>query len=424
LRSGIERDRREHDYTGIRTGTRYDRYRSAIDIGTEQLKFEQYLEDTLTTGWSRELKRSRLELSSRRRVGRLSIQVNLARQWLVRSQEEEQSSLGLLNLRYSDSRGRLSVSGSYSLSDETRNARGVSYLEVEPGTGSFIFEDSQFVPDPDGDFIRVEELLSERSKVRRGEKSFHFFRDWTSVQVRFNSTIDEELLQTGHRNLWWGLPFYSDESQPYLFYRRRYDADIRFIQITNGHAVNLAYAEDRELRDLTGLRRSRLEQNASLTLRQVLGQTFTEERIKLFLSNRDSYYAGAGEINGYRLDFRIRQLLGRGELSLGTAIRRADSKEGERSNQTSLLVGSRLRIVSKGELRSSVELYRQSLSVFGGRPSYILTDNKPGRRGAVWEVSLNYGARSGLRLNLSLSGRHSDDRTARIRGNGELIATF
>ncbi|MEA3297347.1 MAG: hypothetical protein U9R56_05735, partial [candidate division Zixibacteria bacterium] len=250
-----EHDKRRNDYSGISNGARYDRYRLELERQDERLRFEHYAEDTLDGNWKDDLKRNRLSLASNRSMGIFSYNLNLTQQWLKRLLANEKSFLGRFGYQYHSTHRRLTLGGAYMISTETRNERGLSYIEVEPGQGDYIFDNGQYVPDPDGDYLRMEEILSNRSRVRRGEKSFHFSKDWRTVLVRFNSHIEEELLDSGERGIIWLLPFVSNRNQPYLFYARRYDVDLRLFPVRGFHVVNIGFNEDIRSRDVAGVTR-------------------------------------------------------------------------------------------------------------------------------------------------------------------------
>ena len=94
------------------------------------------------------------------------------------------------------------------------------------------------------------------------------------------------------------LPFYSDASQRYLFYARRYDLDLRLIPVRGGHGINVVLSEDREIRDIAGDTKKRQDARAEMTWKQAVRQTFFEESARLSVSDRDVYYAGCGLADG------------------------------------------------------------------------------------------------------------------------------
>ncbi len=424
MATGAEYDDRTNDYAGIESGTRSLRIHAEAGQQTEKLRVERYVEDSLAGDWSEVLQRTRLELHSVRRWKDLGYSTMAAYQWLDQPGADEASFLGRLNLQYSNTKRRLSVNGTYLLSEETRNVRGIAYLEVEPGQGDYVYEDGQYIPDPDGNFIKVEEVLSDRSAVSRGEKSFSVSKEWKVAALRFSSRIEEELLPEGQRSVWWTLPFYSDPGDPYQFYAARYSGELRIVPIRNAHAINIEASQNREIRSIGGSNRERRDRKGTLTFKQAVGSTHLEEAVGVFDAERDEYYSGAGIIDGWQTDLTIRHLIQAHELSAGVGYREAAGETGEESTQYLVRGGMRLAVVRKGELRSTLDLYRQTLGGVAGVPSYTLTDNRTGGRGAEWSVELRYGVRKDFRVNFTVSGRHSDDRTARVTARGEMVAEF
>ncbi|MDH3890234.1 MAG: hypothetical protein OEV49_04055 [candidate division Zixibacteria bacterium] len=424
LTSLVESDNRKHEYNGIAQGTRYLRSSIGLSGENENLRFEQYGEDSLVTDWQQSLRRRRIALASNRRIGEMSYQLTVTHQWLDGPSITERSFLGRLGYRYHSQHRRLTIEGAYTISTESRHARGLTYLEVEPGRGDFIFEDSIFVPDPDGNFIQVDQLLSERSRVRRGEKSFHLRREFNHVYVRFNSRINEELLDGGNRGLLWSLPFYSDESEPYLFYDRQYDSDLRLWKVGGFHVINLSYRETMQRRQVADAPRLRRQREESLNLKEVALDTYLEQKLELFQVDRDRYYGSSGEIDGYKISISARRRITVLEITTTGSYRRAKSSTDELSQLYTVSLNARWQMVRKGELRSSLEGYSQRLTNVGGSHSYFLTDNRPGEKGAIWSVNLNYGVKGEVRLNFSLTGRHADNRTARLTGRTEMVAGF
>ncbi len=424
LSSSYEFDCRKNEYTDSARGTRFHRLVFGLSTASESLTHEFYVEDTLVSGWQQSLTRHRFSASSNRQFGNLAADATVSYQWLKEPENREDNFLGRAGLRYYSARRRLTVSTAYTVSEERRNARGVTYLQVEPGYGQYILEDGNYIPDADGDYIQVEEILSDAARVRSAEKSFHISKDWRTVVVRFTSDIEEELKKDGERRIWWLLPFISDDSQPYLFFARRYNAETRLIPVRGFHAINLLLTEDIEKREVAGGEHRRREIQGRLSFKQVIKESYFEQQLELFRSDRDAYYSGAGKVDGYRLRLAWRQAMSAGDITAGGSFRRADSEEDERSELWAFDLSSRLAVLNRGEIRASVELYRQQLSDPAAVSSYQLTGNRPGERGVVWSTSWNYGVKNGLKLSLSVSGRHSEDRTGRVTGRGEVTASF
>ncbi len=424
LSGNYKYDSRVHSYTGDETGTRFHEIKTALIHQQEQVELERYIEDSLVGDWRDNLRRTRLAVQSTRQYGSFHYSSLLSYQWLQHPDRKENNFLGRLAMQYNNAGRRLQISTSYLLSDETRRARGITYLKVGQGQGNYILENGEYLPDPDGNYILVEELLSDEKRLTRGEKLFQLNKDWKLVLLRLNARIEEELLESGNRNWWWVLPFYSDESQPYQFYNRRYNAELRLFPVHTVHVITMVLHENREQRLIGGTAYQRQERRGEIKLKQPLRQTFFEEGVELFTTNRDSYFSGSGDIHGMTASFSVRQLLGPHEFRIGSSYRRAKSAGDEMSKQYMFRANSRFSVKGRGELQFSVELYRQSFSNVAGVPSFVLTDNRPGTQGGNWSIRLRYGVKKGLRLNFNISGRHADNRAARIVSRGEMVAEF
>ncbi len=424
LTTSYQFDRRVNGYEQRLKGTRYSRLRSGLSFFQERINYELFVEDSLAGDWIGSLERNRLAFESSRRLGFVSYTSAFSYQWLDQFGDETNAFLGRLNLQYNNARHRLRVSANYLLSEELRRERGIAYLEVEEGEGTYVFEDGEYRPEPNGNFIRVEEALSQEARLSRGEKIFRFSKDWSLAVLQFDSRIEEELLDEGERSYLWVLPFVSDNRQPYLFFNRRYNADLRLFPIRHAHAVNLVATEDRETRQIAGVDRRKIDRRGSLTLKQVIRNTFLEESVEIFGIERDDYFSGAGDIDGYRLKLLVRQIIAGHELSLGGQYRQARSAAAEESRQLVLQAGTRIGVVNNGEFRINTELYSQSFSNLAAAPSFTLTDNRPGEKGAVWSLGFRYGVKKDLRVNVTISGQHADSRPARVTGRGEVVAGF
>ncbi|MEW6050569.1 MAG: hypothetical protein AB1644_05850 [Candidatus Zixiibacteriota bacterium] len=421
---GAEYDSRKNRYSIAERGTKYWQGFGAVTFAGESVRYERHLEDTLVNKWRRLFIRDRLTAGSGRTIGNFTYSLTTSLQQIADTLGEQRSFLGRGTFGYSDSRHNLSLTAAYSISDELRSARGIAYLEVEPGRGNYGLEEGRYIPDQNGNYIQVEEILSDRASVRRGQKSFQISKRWAQGETRFSSDIQEELLDDGKRNVLWALPFYSDPAQPYLFYVRRYNGDLRLIRWRDIYAVNFAYSEDREGRSVVGINRIKNDHKGSLALRQVSGDYYYTQTGELFRYDRDSYFAGGGVVNGYRLAASVRRTTRQVEFGVGGSFRHASSALDERSRIYTVTIDHLWRQYSRGELRTQIEFYRQDLISSSDVPSYQLIDNHFGKRGVLWSILFTYGARERVRINVSMSGRHADDRTARVTSRGELVAGF
>ena len=429
LKGEIEKDQRENDYKAERQGTKFTRFGFEAGQTTETVRYEHYVEDSLMTDWTERLTRDRLSLRSNRKLDHLNYNLTLTHQWLKSPVDSRANFLGRLNVRYDDQANRLTSSASYLISNEVKNARGITYLEVASGDGDYILDElapggPQYIPDEQGNYIRLEEVLSQASEIKRGERSFLFSKGGQGWQFRFDSRHIEELLSSGRRSWLWALPFLADESESYLFFSGRHNVDFRGIDRGGFYLINLTGSRQVESRMIGDSSPAKETLKLELTLKQRTGRLYLEETLNLFRTDRDSYYSGIGVVDGFRARVSLKRQFASGDVSVGVGQRAAQSDNDEKVLTYLIDLSGRQTLFKRGKLQTKLELYTHRFTNVSGAASYQLIDNRSGRRGASWSVSLGYGLNRELRANLTLSGRHSDDRLGRVLARGELIATF
>lgn len=424
IRSEAEYDERHNTYGASPAGTRFARTSLEVANNRNLLRYEYYGEDTLTTRWSRNLNRHRLNLGGERSFGWIRIDGILTGQWLDQATGNSHALLGRANIGVDPPRHNLHTTAGYMLSEERRNARGFSYLQVDQGRGNYRLDNGRYIPDPFGNYIRLEELLSDQQRVRRGERSFQLSKESKNAVVRLNSTITEELLPAGGRPIWWLVPFASDQSQPYLFYDRKYSVDIRLVKAKSVHLFNIAAGDSREQRLIADQSRVRTDLRRKLYLRQPVRQWSLEEGVEWFKAERDILYGEAGRSLGWRVSGGIRRTLVSGEISAELGWRTAEGNADEKSKLLTIHSATRISIPKRGEFRLEAEAYRQSLAGVTGIVSTVLTDNHEGGRGINWTVAFNAGVSSSVKASISLNGRYADSRPGQLFARSEMVAEF
>jgi hypothetical protein len=222
----------------------------------------------------------------------------------------------------------------------------------------------------------------------------------------------------------WIIPFYSDPGQDYLYLARRYNVDVRFVPIGGIYLVGIAVGDDLERRTIGGTSRERRDTKGNLTLRQLSGRYSLEEGFELFRNRRDDYFAGSGDIDGWKTSARAKRTGVKVDITFGGAYRLARTQTDESARTVSALGDARFRLNGRGEIGGSFELYSQKLPTTNTEYSYQLTDNRYGTRGALWTMSYRYSVKSNVRITASLNGRHSNDRAGRVTGRAEVVAGF
>lgn len=423
IATSFEYDRRWNWYSVDLRGTTEREYDITLKYRTAKCEIQRYYEDTLKTGWERLLRRDRVIFNLAEKIGALKGELYLVGQRLTRDRTKEDQFLARLSASYTPSKRNLSVSGSYALSDENRFERGLRYLEVESGQGRFVFRDGQYIPDPEGDYIEIEEIHSNRASVKKGEKSFNFIFNPRDVYLKLVSNTVEELLAGGNRDLLWILPFYSNDKQPYLYRKLYYSGELDLLNWSGYYFINLAASYNFEARLVGGADFRRFEKVLKVGLNESKGPWRYGQEASYFEYLRDAYYSSPGDIDGFKIALSIIRSLGGGQISGSFTYRFAKDANQSRSKQFIMTIRPRIRSVAGGETSLKLEAYKQELDA-NGFISYRLTDNMPGKQGINWSLRSDHKIDKDLRFTVSFSGRHSDDRKPRITGRGELIASF
>ena len=425
----FEYDRRTHDYADTSNGTKYLRGNLALRADQSSVSYEGYREDSLVQNWRRNLTRHRVGLSSGKSLGNWRVDGTVTHQWLDYSDRAERSFLGRLLIGLNDQRRHLGMSGSYLLSDERRNARGYTYLQVDPGRGNFRYENGRYIADPFGDYIRLEEILSDIQRVRRGEKTFRLDKQARIYQLSAGSKISEELLADGSRPWWWVVPFLPGDAGRYLSYERRYDGDLRVIPWNGLYAISMSISQSNESRLVAQQDRKRTDFRMRATLRQPYENWILEQGGERFNSGRDQFFGDAGKSSGWRGFVGAKGSFDASGLAIEAGIRSAtgnsdNSNEQEKSRQFAIKSGGRISFEKRGEIRLDTELYRQTLTSEAGVASTLLTDDHEGNRGLLWTFTVNYGFSRAVKLSVALNGRYSDNRSGRLFARSEMKAEF
>ncbi|PKK84811.1 MAG: hypothetical protein CVT49_01255 [candidate division Zixibacteria bacterium HGW-Zixibacteria-1] len=421
--AGFGHDRRQNQYYGTLRGTTEKKYNIAYRYGPARIELEKYDEDTLLADWKNIVARHQGRLTILGKIGDVGGEVYLTARQVNYGDLIEEQLMARVRGTYSPVRQNLVVGASYALSDENRFERGVRYIEVESGQGQFILVDGQYIPDADGNYIEIEEIHSSQAQVSKGEKSFQFFYNPTDVYLKLTTNSTEDLLESGNRTLLWMLPFYSDGDQPYLLRRLSYQGETKLLHYADYYFFNLTSSYNFESRRIGGSDFNKSESAIKGALNEASGEWRFIEEGNYFRYKHDSYYSSPDNIDGYKVQMNVIRIFSGGQLNGSAAYRFAEDENGARSKQYIVTVNPRLRLVAGGETSIKLEGYRQDIKA-AGFVSYRLIDNRYGGRGFIWSIRSDYRVKKDLRINISFSGRHSDDRKPRITGRGEIIASF
>lgn len=417
-------DRRKNDYNSEKRGTTERAIRLSSVYGIFRFNLERYDEDTLIANvWQDRILRNRGSLHMIGKVLGVNTDWSLAAQRLKQGASSENQILARLTWAYSKHRRNLSMSGHYGISAENRYQRGIRYIEVEPGQGQFIFEDGQYIPDPQGDYIEVEEILSQQAKVRSGEKSFNITWRPENIYFRLLTNLNEELLDTEQRNLWWIIPGLSNPDKEYLSRRLYYSGDLKLWRRRDFYFAAFSGSYNYESRRISSSDNERYDWQTKLTFHENYSTWHFLQNGELFKYQRDQYFNSSGNIDGYKLSGESYFETFWGRMSGLLGYRYAEDASGANSKQILVEINPIIRYIRNGETSLKIEGYYQELRA-GPFVSYRLTDNRPGKNGLIWTIRSEYIVSKSVRLTLYINGRHADNRTPRYTGKGEMVANF
>ncbi|RKX32185.1 MAG: hypothetical protein DRP46_01675 [Candidatus Zixiibacteriota bacterium] len=421
--AAFSHDRRWNEYSGSMRGTTEIIYNLSARYGPARVEFERYDEDTLIIDWINRLTRYQGKIGLVGRIKAINGEIYLTGKRSTRNDLTEEQFLGRVKISYAPSGQNLAVSGSYALSDENRFERGVRYIEVESGEGQYILMDSQYIPDPDGNYIEIEEIHSTQAQVSRGEKSLQLSYNPDDIYFRMTANTIEELLDEGDRNLLWVLPLYSDGSQPYLLRRLYYREELKILNYGGYYFAGLTSSYNYESRRVGGSDYEKYKTDIKASFNEASGEWRFIQEGAFFKDVRDDYYSSPGNIDGFSIKVSVIRRLTRGQINSSVIYRYAEDEGGADSRQYIASISPRLRLIAGGETSLKIEGYLQDLDS-DGFVLYRLTSNRYGEKGVNWSVRSDYKVRKDLRINFSFSGRHSNNRKPRIIGRGEVIANF
>jgi hypothetical protein len=397
------------------------RWRLSLSGYSGNLYGERAVVDSLNKSWNCERTRWRIGGDIRRSIGNLEYATAISYQRITDSLRPNES-VGLqTKLDYRDIKRKFVASYEATVAEEQRQERGLTWLDVGDGLGGYRFENGEYIADPFGRFIQIEEVLSGQAQVRRIERSSRLSREWTQVAFSANSRITEEQITDNTWSVRWLAPFLLDPSQPRQFLDWTYDAALRAFPLKSIYRIGIKGVDSRQSRRIGGTPRDRHDRRLSMTLKLPFGGYLAEQEGELFAIDKDSWYSGGGA-DGYIMSSTLRRYLDGSELAFTFRYRHAEGDLGARSSLVSVVPSVHLRRKSAGNVRLEIEFYIQRLS--GESAQYSLTDGHFGRSGVHWNFTANAGVTKTLKFNARISGRHADNARARVQARSELVATF
>ena len=441
LETGYNREFLKNAYGDATDTERFTQYHSRAlyrQTVVELSRREEFYSDSLGRKGPQQ---DKVQISSQESIGRLRLSASgtlLDQRALDSDRSDRTERLFEAALRYLASGGWLSLQATYRQNRQTGGAIGYGYIFVGSGQGDYRLDGGQYLPDPDGEYIRITETRGESQSLSVGEKSHSVIvypgrmavgdawkRILSQMAFRLKTEIIEEMPGKDNRRLSWLLPWQSTSGIAYNKRAIRENYQGLFFPASNFYVINLTYTNVFEENDagaslyrdtkeymieikndvspharliVEGAQSRRVETGiGSKTLRLVrnsLGFSVSVSNRTIQITPRITY-----------LSFKDRESLGEGYGVVG---------EGN-------LV---LRQQGKGEIRFITEVRSLTEKKPFTQPEYLVTEGRRFGLSGLLGIVANYELSQSLRLTLNMTDRVYENRPAEFVGRGELIARF
>lgn len=443
LRINIEYDREltKNLYGALPDIERYDRYRATVLFRKTVISASRRIDYRSQLLGYRGPQQDKIELSSEENIGR--IRLRLAGTWLDQKQLDSERAavkqrLYQTALEYHPASGWINLISEYRQNRQSARTTGYRYLQVNQGEGEYRLEDGQYLPDPDGDYIRIREELGEENSVTVSEKSHNVtlypgrlsvsqnLKDVLSqVSVRLRTNVVEDLAGRDRHRLDWLLPWSSRSGLNYLRRQRSEGYSLLLFPVLNFYILNFAYGNSlEEFQGGESLHRSRkkylteMKNQVSDIIRSLVSWEHQRD---------DDRGGGISTLNLIKNIYSAGLIVNRGNFQLTPKVTHVlfnDRHSGGRGNGFLLFFESVFRRRGRGEMRLNMELRSLNEEQVFVQPEYLVTDGLRFGKSAEFQININYDLGRSMRLTLTLRDNIYENRSAEFNGRGELVARF
>ena len=383
----------------------------------------------------------KVELTSEETVGRLNL--SLAGTWfeqkrLDSDRGDRSEHLFMTSVRYAPSSAWITLQAEYRQNRQDARSEGFRYLQVTDGEGDYRYEDGRYLPDPDGNYIRITEERGTSIPATVGEKNHTVllypgrmplpdrYQTWLSqVALRLRTEVSEEMPGRDRRTLSWVFPWTSRSGIEYVRRTRRERYSALLFPMFNFYVINLTYSGNFEEQE-SGGQLFRSEKDYDVEVKNRLSPTVLssiEYARRITVQSGSVAVAGALTRNTYSTaltynppGFQVTPRVGYVTLR---DYRYGGRAEGVITNGEIIW-----RQLNRGEVRLGMEFQSLTESVPFSQPEYLVTDGKRFGKSGEFSLLVNYDIGKSFRLTANVTDRVYEGRPAEFVGRGELIARF
>ena len=350
---------------------------------------------------------------------------------------KERGNVGALKLDYNPKSQSLVLNLYYSVNQLGAEKSVDNYIDVGSGRGQYRYENGEYIPDPEGNYILQKEMLDEYVPGKQLDKSFRaiFYpgklfpkskplkQFYTDTFVRFSNLVSVPVSWAGFilnpfdkggadgtllRDFSLKQDFYFFTSSPFNL-RLRWASDDRENNL-------LIYGKDQD---------KRTSQSALLRYRvspkNILESEFSKEK-----RERQNIAFNLLSIDGksVRIDFTRREKNSL-EMTLSSKLLREDEGEsGLKVNLFELTPKVSFSLIGQGRLHSEISWIRVNFSPAGRILPWEMAEGKKSGNNFAWVLSFDYKLNQALSATFNYSGLKEPIRGTRHNGKFEVKAYF
>lgn len=420
---------------------KFSEYRGTVFFRRSSVAVSRRIDFTGTDVGFKGPRSDKLVLSLEEALGRLTVSfsgtyLHLKRLDSDRADRDER--LFSAGFHYAPTGGWVTVQADYRQNRRDVRTSGYRYVHVQSGDGEYRYEDGRYLPDPDGDYIRIREETGSQTSVSAGQKSHTIMlypgRIGASGTVRallaqtafrLRTEVIEELPGANGRPWSWIIPWVSRSGVEYTTRNRRESYSAMMLPRLNYYLVNLTYSSGRE------------EQSFGAPYTRDRKQYDVEIKNQISPSVRHTlqwHHKRTGE-QGYGLtalrmtadEYQVGVIVSQGSLQFLPGIsylRFSDRLSGGAGRGFVVNQQVIVRRPGQGEIRSEVELRSLTRERPFSQPEFLVTEGRRFGRSARVSLATDYSLKKTWRISVNVTDQIFTGRSAEFMGRGELVAQF
>lgn len=441
LELGAERELTKDRYGALPSLQKYVLYRTALFVRNSVLAFSRRIEYESHRLRFKGPQQDKVELTSEESVGRF--QTTLAGTWVNQKRLDSDRDdyiewLYQASFRYAPPSAWMTVQADYRQNQQSARSFGYRFIRVGSGEGDYRFEDGGYLPDPDGDYVRIREERGDPASVSIGEKSHNVviypgripaLKEYqgvlSQVACRLRTEVYEEQSGRDRRRVSWLLPWASRSGVEYNIRRRREGYTLLLFPAYNFYVINLTYGNAFEEQE-SGAMLFRAAKEYKTELKNQLSPVV---RSSVEWNHRRTKESGIGVsamrliANAYAASLTVTpasfQVTPRVEY-----VRFTESLFGGKGSGIIASGETIWRRPNRGEVRGTVEFRSLTQESRFRQPEYLITEGRRFGKSGLINLVINYDVGGSWRLTVNLTDQIHESRPAEFVGRGELVARF